>query len=71
VFVDRLLQLRWLVGRNCQELHVQILQLRLDLAQLNHLLVAVRSPTATIEDENRRLLPDGAAQIEGLVIHGP
>jgi hypothetical protein len=71
VFIDRLLQLRWLVGRNCQELHVQILQLRLDLSQLNQLLIAVRSPAASIKDEHRRLLADCAVEIESLTPGGP
>ena len=70
MFIDGLLQLRRLIGGNCEKLYTEIPQLRFDLSQLDQLLIAVRSPTASIKDEHGRLLADCVIEIEMVTIGG-
>jgi hypothetical protein len=63
VTVDRLAQLLGSICRQRDDLIAQRLDLAFDLAQLPELRVAVGSPAAAIEDQERRLASDDRAEV--------
>ena len=70
VFFDCFADFGGLVRRDADDLESQVAELRFDVAQLNQLPVAVRSPNSSIKNQKRWLCFDGYRQIESRSIGG-
>ena len=68
VFLNRLTDLRRLVRGDADELESELRELRCDVTQLNQLPVAMRSPAATIKDQDCRPCLDGRIQIKSCIV---